>query len=114
MKIKLKNDHSQSCPGDHVVFKAKAGDVLHMSFATTKYPGKPIVKGSFGWLEGREKQNTENPVHQEWVFWSSCDIDFALIYHPKDISTLYLTQQEREQIPNTAFSGIPFEVEICQ
>jgi len=110
MKIKLKKDLQQSCPGDHVVRSYKKGEILHMNFHVSHIPGRPYKEGTFGWFSARESQKNNSPVHEEWVFWNHGDIDFALIFNADDVETLYLTQEEFEQLPEQALEQQTFEI----
>lgn len=81
-----------------------------MDFNVSHIPGRLYAKGTFGWLGARKSQKTDDPIHEEWVFWSNCDIDFALIINPQDVETLWLTQVEYNQLPKQAVDKATFEI----
>ncbi|PHJ60258.1 hypothetical protein VF14_11525 [Nostoc linckia z18] len=112
MKVRVKQDCGKSCPGDHITRYYKRGQVIRMDFEASHYPGKPYTKGTLGWMSEREKQGTEDPVHQRWAFWSNSDIDFALIFGPEDIDTLYLSVSERNQLPPETINSATFEIVV--
>jgi hypothetical protein len=112
MKIKLNKDLDTSFPGDHVVRRYQKGKTLYMNFDVSHIPGRPYTKGTFGWFGARESQKTDDPVHEEWVFWSHGDIDCALIIDSEDVETLWLTQQEYDRLPEQAINQATFEIVI--
>ncbi|MBA3789588.1 hypothetical protein H0X32_04380 [Patescibacteria group bacterium] len=93
MKIKLKIDVSQSSPenrGD--VSRRKAGDVLHVDFETTR---RSLIKDV-----------------SEWTFYSNADVSVCDIFHSYQVAVVYLTAEEKVQIPEEAFDGVSFDVQF--
>lgn len=110
MKIRLKYGCTKKCPGDHVPQRFKKRQLIKMSFLDSEYPGKPCKQGSLAWTHESKQQKTDYPVYTNWVFWSTEDRNFALIFRPDDIDALYLTKEEYNQLPAEAISSATFEI----
>ena len=103
IKIRLKRDKKQSPPGAYgrTVFDKKAGEVVHISYF--QYPGMPREEGTVGAL-------LHDGPYEKWSFWTSSDLDFAIIFHLEDVAEVIVNRHTTEDEERTALRDAPFPV----
>ena len=71
------------------------------------YPGKPFESGSIGEICAHQKG--EPPVHKEWAFWTSGDIDLAGIFAGDDVEEVIIPDTPKW---SAIFQNSPYKVTI--
>lgn len=94
--IELARDFSQYLPIGRTI-ENPAGAKIHIE--RVDYPGRPSDPGTVGAILGR--------VSEDWVFWSSTDVDCALIISARFVRRVWCPD---EQYWRTVFADAPFEV----
>jgi hypothetical protein len=112
MKIRIKSNCKKSCPGDQVTRSYLRGRLITCDFEASKFPGKPYTQGTYGYVIESRKQNSSTPINKDWVFWSSSDIQKAVIFQQIEVDQLYLNQEQYEQLTAEAINSATFQIII--
>lgn len=89
IRIRLKQAIAKSAPDLRSPIRYQAGELVYIQIVD--YPGKPFPSGKTQALVAQ--QQGREPVYTNWDFWTSGDIDIALIFGQDDVQEVI--------IPNT-------------
>jgi hypothetical protein len=106
-RVRIRETGRYSTPDDPRGRMLYAGEWMTCQYVD--WPGKPFDQGTAGYFAALDRG--EEPVHDSWSFWTSRDIDAALIFGIEKISEV----QAQDTPENRAlFEGAPFPVDFVK